>query len=136
MDHYAPDTNATFVILADYGDVYFYAEPGYILFPNDFYQPIANVALSLLDRHQRCRLWNPRHRGDHGYFPEHACERGFMILADENFSTSLDSAALVDFAPSVLALLGQERPDSMKGRSVSIVANVSMTCETGIREKR
>lgn len=103
---------------SDYGDVYFYAEPGYIFYHNDFYQPIANVALSLLDRQQRCRLWNPRHRGDHGYFPEHACERGFMILADKDFTTSLESAVLIDFAPSVLALLGQESPDSMNGRPV------------------
>jgi hypothetical protein len=103
---------------SDYGDVYFYAEPGYIFFRNDFYQPIANVALSLLDRQQRSRLRNPRHRGDHGYFPEHPCERGFMILADEDFSTSLECAELIDFAPSVLALLGKKCPDSMKGQPV------------------
>ena len=98
-----------------YGDAYCYAEPGSSFFPNDFHQPLASLTLSLLDWQQRPRLWNPRHRGDHGYVPEHACETGFMLLAEKDFRTPSAPASLIDFAPSVLSLLGREVPSCMKG---------------------
>lgn len=103
---------------ADYGDVYLYVEPGYIIFPNDFEHPVASRLLALVDWQQRPRFWNPRHRSDHGYLPHAESEKGFMILADENFVVTADQVDMVDFAPSVLALLGLPAADTMHGRAV------------------
>lgn len=101
-----------------YGDAYFYAYPGRTFFPNDFYQPLASATLALLDWQQRPRLRNPRHRGDHGYLPENPCERGFILLADERYEASAKTISLIDVAPTLLALLGQEPAPTMRGRSV------------------
>lgn len=99
-----------------YGDAYFYARPGHVLFPNDFYQPVVNAAQALLDWQQRPRLRDPVHKGDHGYFPESECERGYMILADLAFTVRSESASVLDFAPSVLHLLGCRPAETMKGQ--------------------
>lgn len=48
-----------------YGEVFSMTEPGFIFFPHDFYQPLANLFLGIYDSRQRSRLWNPRHRGTH-----------------------------------------------------------------------
>jgi len=101
-----------------YGDAYFYANPGYTFFPNDFHQPLASRVLALMDWQQRPRLRNPRHKGDHGYLPEHPSENGFMLLAEKDFSITSSTASLVDFAPSVLSILKREVPDCMKGKTV------------------
>lgn len=103
---------------ADFGDVYLYVEPGYIIFPNDFQHPLANWVLALVDWQQRPRFWNPRHRSDHGYLPHAESERGFMILADDDFVVTSDQVEMVDFAPSVLALLGVPAADTMRGQAV------------------
>jgi len=103
---------------ADFGDVYLYLEPGYIIFPNDFEHPLASRLLALVDWQQRPRFWNPRHRSDHGYLPDADSEIGFMILADEDFVATSNEVQMVDFAPSVLALLGENTADTMRGRPV------------------
>ena len=100
-----------------YGDAYYYAKPGCSFFPNDFYQPLASTTLALLDWQQRPRLRDPRHRGDHGYLPEHVCERGFVLLADERYETAADSISLIDVAPTLLALLGHRSAPTMRGRN-------------------
>ena len=43
-----------------------------------------------------------------------------MLLAEQDFATTANPAALVDFAPSVLALLGRDVPGSMKGKSIFV----------------
>lgn len=103
---------------ADFGDVYLYLEPGYIIFPNDFEHPLASRVLALVDWQQRPRFWNPRHRSDHGYLPDAESERGFMILADREFAVSSEEVHMVDFAPSVLALLGEKAADTMPGKAI------------------
>ena len=100
-----------------YGDAYYYASPGCSFFPNDFYQPLASATLALLDWQQRPRLHDPRHRGDHGYLPEHLCERGFLLLADERYETTADSISLIDVAPTLLTLLGHRPAPTMRGRN-------------------
>ncbi len=98
-----------------YGEIYFIADPGYIIFPNDFYQPFANIFLGLTDRQQRRRIWNPKLRGSHGYFPHHESEKGFMILLDNHYKADRQEIDIIDVAPSILGLLGCKKPDYMKG---------------------
>jgi hypothetical protein len=99
-----------------YGEVYFYARPGRSFCPSDFHQPLANVVSAFLEPQSRPRLKSPQHRGDHGYLPEHPSERGYVILVDDRYEAPDGEATLIDVAPSVLSLLGAQRPASMKGR--------------------
>jgi hypothetical protein len=98
------------------GELYLSADPGWIFFPHDFYQPIANLFLGLIDRHQRPRLFQPRHRGNHGYLPQHPSEQGFVLIADAAARKLRDEMVLVDFAPTVLALLGRDVPPGLHGQ--------------------
>jgi hypothetical protein len=98
-----------------YGEFYFRTDPGYIIFPHDFYHPLANLYLGLTDWQQRSRVLNPKHRGYHGYLPNNESEKGFMILLDARYRTTKKEVEIIDVAPTVLGLLGYEIPDYMKG---------------------
>jgi Type I phosphodiesterase / nucleotide pyrophosphatase len=101
-----------------YGEIYFVADPGYIIFPHDFYQPFANCFLGLADRQQRRRIWNPKLKGSHGYLPRSASETGFMMALDHTFRTNgKPEIDVIDVAPSILALMGYQKPDHMTGSS-------------------
>jgi hypothetical protein len=102
----------------DYGERVAVAEPGTIFFPHDFHQPVANWVLGLTDRKQWRRVLDPRQRSNHGYLPQHPCERGFLLLADDGFTATRNRIELIDVAPSVLSLLGLEPPAEMRGRPV------------------
>jgi hypothetical protein len=97
------------------GELYLSADPGWIFFPHDFYQPVANLFLGLFGGHQRPRLFDPHHRGNHGYLPQHPSERGFVTLAEPGAAALRDEMSLIDFAPTVLALLGRDPPPVMRG---------------------
>lgn len=101
-----------------YGEVYFIADPGYIIFPHDFYHPLANLFLGLTDRQQRSRIFNPKHRGYHGYLPLYESEKGFMMVLDNNWTVDNQDADIIDVAPTILELLGYKKPDNMRGRCV------------------
>jgi hypothetical protein len=101
-----------------YGEIYFIADPGYIIFPHDFYQPIANFFLGLTDPQQRRRIWNPKLRGSHGYFPHHESEKGFMILLANRYQALKKEIDIIDVAPSILGLLGYKKADYMKGNCI------------------
>jgi hypothetical protein len=101
-----------------WGQLYAIANPGSIYFPHDFYQPLGNLYLGLTQREQRPRLFNPHHRGYHGYLPHHAAERGLVLLADRGFTANRPESEFIDFAPTVLALLGCDKPESMPGQRV------------------
>ncbi len=103
---------------SQYGEVFFVSDPGYIFFPHDFYQPLANLYLALSDSRQISRLKNPRHRGTHGYLPHHESERAFMIVFDEQCKARREQIDIIDVAPSVLSILGYRIPDSMGGFSI------------------
>jgi hypothetical protein len=103
---------------SSYGEFYFRADPGYIIFPHDFYQPLANLYLGLTDWQQRSRVLNPKHRGYHGYPPNNESEKGFMILLDDRYKTTKKEVEIIDVAPTVLGLLGYEKPDYMVGDCV------------------
>lgn len=102
----------------DFGEVYLYPEPGYILFPNDFHHVLANRILAMTDWQQRPRFSQPAHRSDHGYLPQAESETGFVVLADDRFETASRQAEMVDVAPSLLSLLGLDPPDTMRGQSI------------------
>lgn len=101
---------------ADYGELYFAADPGFILFPHDFYHPAANLFLGLRDPQQRPRIGNPVHRGSHGHLPDHDSERGWMVVFDEGAQVDVPMMQLVDVAPTLLALAGHDAPAHMRGR--------------------
>ncbi len=101
-----------------FGDLYAIAEHGYIYFPHDFYHPIGNLVLGLTHTTMRPRIWNPRHRGYHGQLPDHPAEEGFLIVFDAALEAENDTMKLVDFAPTILSLLGQDQPEYMEGRSI------------------
>jgi hypothetical protein len=98
-----------------YGELHVVADPGWIFFPHDFYHPLANFFMGLTEDTQRTRLLGSRHRANHGYLPEHPSELGFAILADRRFRAARPEIELIDVAPTVLALLGEARPESMRG---------------------
>ena len=103
-----------------YGEVHVVADPGWIFFPHDFYHPLANFFMGLTEDTQRRRLFASRHRGNHAYLPEHPSERGFAILADEQFHATRPEIELIDIAPTVLTLLGEARPGTMRGNVVFV----------------
>lgn len=99
-----------------YGDVYFYANPRCTFFPVDFHNSLASLLMTVIDPQQRQRFRKPWHRADHGYFPKNDCEVGFMVLAEDGYRAITDAATLLDIAPSLLALLGYDSPETMQGR--------------------
>jgi hypothetical protein len=101
-----------------YGELFLAADPGWIFFPNDHHHPLNNLLLGLIERDQRPRLFSPRHRGAHGYLPEHPSERGFAIVADPRLRALRPSAELIDLAPTMVTLLGEAPPSYMRGRAV------------------
>jgi hypothetical protein len=98
-----------------FGEWYVYADPGRIFFPHDFYQPVGNAVLGLMDRHQRQRFANPVHRGNHGYLPDNPSEVGWILVDDAKLQPLRSEAQLIDIAPSLLSLVGVTAPDYMKG---------------------
>jgi hypothetical protein len=100
-----------------YGEIIAITDPGYMFFPHDFYQPLANTWLALTDSKQRARLADGRQRHNHGYLPDHACERGCLAVLDERCVVRLADIELIDVAPSLLGLLGVAPPETMQGRA-------------------
>jgi len=98
-----------------YGEYYFVADPGFILFPNDFYHPIGNFVVGLQDSQQRGRLSSPVYRGYHAYLPFNDSEKGFMLLLDKRFSSEKEEIEIIDVAPTILSLLDLNIPKYMKG---------------------
>ena len=98
-----------------FGELYLFADAGRIFFPHDFFQPIGNAVLGLLDWHQRQRIMNPVHRGNHGYLPHHASERGWMLVDGTGLRIHESDAELIDVAPTILSLVGVTQPAYMQG---------------------
>jgi len=101
-----------------FGEYYAFADAGWIFFPHDFYQPIGNAVLGLMDQHQRGRALNPVHRGNHGYLPHYPSERGWMIVTNATLAANCTEAELIDVAPTLLSLAGVAPPDYMKGTAL------------------
>lgn len=101
-----------------YGEAFIMSYPGFVFFPHDFHQPIANLFLGITDPKQRPRLFNSRHRGDHTLLPYFESARGFMMLFDSGYEATGKEIDLIDVSPSLLDLLGLKAPESMKGNAV------------------
>ena len=100
-----------------YGEYYFVLNPGTIFFPNDFYHPIANYYLGITNSQSRSRLFNPTHRGYHGYLPHNDSEKGTLVLLNDKYKPQGEKINTIDFVPTILNLLGYEQPESLKGRA-------------------
>lgn len=100
----------------DYGDLYVFSDPGYIFFPHDFYQPLANLFMGLRRSVLRPRIADPTHRGYHGHLPDHPSEEGYMVLMEERFSPRTDQVSLIDIAPTLLKIMDIPQPAYMKGQ--------------------
>lgn len=100
-----------------YGEYYFVLNPGTIFFPNDFYHPIGNFYLGLTNKQARSRLFNPAHRGYHGYLPQNDSEKGTFILLHDEYRIDREEIETIDVAPTIINLLGFKQPDSLKGKS-------------------
>jgi len=100
-----------------YGEYYFVLNPGIIFHPNDFYHPIGNLYLALTNKEQRSRIQSPVYRGYHGYLPYNECEKGFFMLLDNDYKANRKEVEIIDIAPTVLNLLGYNKPDSLEGVS-------------------
>jgi hypothetical protein len=100
---------------SSWGELYAIADNGVAFFPHDFYQPLANLYLGLTSAEQRPRRRDPRHRANHGQLPDHPSERGIVIVASGDWSPRRESARLIDFAPTILRMLGREPPAHLRG---------------------
>ena len=98
-----------------YGEYYFITNPGTIFYPNDFYHPIGNLYLALTNKEQRGRIQSPIYRGYHGHLPYNECEKGFVMLLDNDYKPNRKEIEIIDIAPTVLNLLGYDKPDSLQG---------------------
>ena len=101
-----------------FGELYLFANHGHTFFPHDFYNPLANLFLGLTDRLLRPRLFNARHRGNHGHLPDHPAEEGYLVMGEQGFDVDGDDMQLTDFAPTVMSLLGETPADHMTGTPI------------------
>lgn len=102
----------------EWGEVYIARDPGYLFHPNDYFHPLANMVVGLKTKEMRQRMFDPYHRGYHGYLPGpgRESEDAWALVADERFEPTADKARLMDFAPSMLKLIGMDTPGFMQGR--------------------
>lgn len=100
-----------------FGEYYFITDPGTIFFPTDFYHPLGNIILGLSDKNMNSRLSNPVYRSYHGHLPHHECEKGFIMLLDDDYRPDRKEIDIIDVAPTVLNLLGYEKPPNIIGKN-------------------
>ena len=101
-----------------YGEYYFVTNPGTIFHPNDFYHPLGNLYMALTNKEQMNRIQSPIYRGYHAHLPYNECEKGFVILLDDNYSAERKEVEIIDIAPTILNLMGYDKPDTLEGVSV------------------
>ena len=105
-------------LTSEWGEIYIACDAGYLFHPHDYYHPLANIFVGLTCKERRQRMFDPYHRGYHGYFPgENApSEDAWALFVSDNIQPSAEEARLIDFAPSVLSLIDCPVPDYMRGR--------------------
>jgi hypothetical protein len=99
-----------------FGDAYLYADQGAVFFPHDFYHPLVNWYMARKTPEQSPRKTSPVHRGYHGHLPGPPADVGYLVAMGPRCRRTADAGELIDFAPTVLSLLGRPVPAAMKGR--------------------
>lgn len=102
----------------EWGELYIARDSGYLFHPNDYYHPLANIVVGLKQKAMRKRMFDPYHRGYHGYLPgpDAPSENAWSLVVDDRVKPTSDEARMKDFAPSMLNLLGVPTPDYMAGK--------------------
>ncbi|MFH1279072.1 MAG: hypothetical protein ABIK65_11930 [Candidatus Eisenbacteria bacterium] len=100
------------------GELFAFADPGYVFFPHDFYHPLANLFMAAMNPLHRRRLLSPVLRGVHGYLPGHPSERAFLTLLDHPRKLDRLEGKTTDVAPTILRLSECPVPSSMTGTSL------------------
>lgn len=103
----------------EWGELYVIADNAYVFFPHDFHHLLAHLHLGLVNPEMRSRLWSFNVAAYHGQMPGHPSERGFMVADDASLRRTVGEGELVqivDVAPTLLSLVGQEPLSHMKGR--------------------
>ena len=103
-----------------YGEVFCMTKPGYIFFPDDFVQPVADLILGLLDKKQRARIFDPKFRGNHTFLKEYNSSKGFLTIFDDNCTAISPEIKIVDVAPSLIDFMGYRVPKTMSGNPMFI----------------
>ncbi|MEM1028697.1 MAG: alkaline phosphatase family protein [Planctomycetota bacterium] len=102
---------------AGFGDGYLITDAGTAFFPHDFYHPLVNAYMARKTTEQSPRKISPVHRGNHGGLPgKHPCDTGYLVPLTGTFEPLPPEAQLIDFAPTVLSLLGETVPDELEGQ--------------------
>ncbi len=102
-----------------YGDGYLICDAGTVLFPHDYYHPLVNAYMARKTSEQAPRKTSPVHRGNHGGLPgKHASDTGTLLPLTGCGPLAADQGQLIDVAPTILALMGEAAPETMKGRSL------------------
>lgn len=102
----------------EFGELFCITKPGFIFFPHDFHHPLANIVIGLTNPDQRKRIFNFKHRGYHHYLPGSDSEIGFLVFLDDTYTTHKKEHEIIDFAPTILSLVGHRQPPWMKGHTV------------------
>lgn len=98
----------------EFGDLFIIADHGTGFFPQDFYHPIGNLVLGVTE--ERARLWDPRHRGNHGQHTDHPSEEGFCTVLSEDWRRNRERGHLYDVAPSILSIAEAAPLDQFVGK--------------------
>jgi len=73
--------------------------------------------LAFTNKEQRNRIQSPIYREYHAHLPYNECEKGFVMLLDNDYRADRKEIEIIDIAPTVLSLLGYNKPDSLEGVS-------------------
>ena len=115
----------------EWGELYVVRKAGHLWHPHDYYHPLGNIFVGLTQKAMRKRMFDPFHRGYHGYMPspDAPSENAWALVADDRFAPTADKARLMDFAPSMLSLIGEPTPDFMQGKPTFAAASPQTPAE-------
>ena len=102
----------------EFGELFCITKPGFIFYPHDFHHPLANIVIGLTNSDQRARIFNFKHKGYHHHLPGNDSEIGFLVFLDNSYKTHKNEHEIIDFAPTILKLLGYKKPEYMNGRPI------------------
>lgn len=105
----------------EWGELYAITENDHVFFPHDFHHLLAHLHLGLTNKAMRSRLTNFNVAAYHGQMPGHPAERGFMLAADPAVHSTVGEdqrVQIIDVAPTLLAMVGVNPAEHMRGRVV------------------